>query len=107
MLFSVFSFNRARPPPQGEGIVAPPRPSPLPAGEGIKGRGKGGEKRGSDFHDSWCPEGAWVFVVGKHSRDKSSGKYALTEKVTDRRQADYSFFEQPFGNGCSSYHATH
>jgi len=25
--------GHALPPPQGEGIVAPPRPSPLPAGE--------------------------------------------------------------------------
>jgi len=34
----------------GERIVATPRPSPLPAGEGIKGRGKEGEKRKNDFH---------------------------------------------------------
>jgi hypothetical protein len=48
----------ARPEVKGEEIEAPPRPSPLPAGEGIKGRGKEGEKRKKDFHSSWCPEGA-------------------------------------------------
>jgi hypothetical protein len=36
--------------------VVPPRPSPFTAGEGIKGRGTGGEKRKNDFHVSWYPE---------------------------------------------------
>jgi len=57
MLFSVFSLTVQAPPRRGAGIVAPPEPSPLPAGEGIMGRGKGREKRKNDFHASWCPEG--------------------------------------------------
>ena len=42
--------------PKGEGIVAPPRHSPLPAGEGIKGRGKKDQ-----FSRFVVPRGTGVF----------------------------------------------
>jgi len=55
--------------PKSEGIVALPKPSPLPTGEGIKGRGKGGEKRKINFHASSCPGGEWKSNEEKHQAD--------------------------------------